>query len=339
MSECYNSLIIGAGNIGTKFDKPNQDIVLTHAHAYHQSPKFRLVGIVDTNLALAKKETKKWGCKAYDKIETAFNENKIDVVSICSPTETHLSIFKQLPFKKIKLCFLEKPIAKNTEESKEILSIAKRTKIPVQVNYSRRFIPQFSALKKEIYLGNFGEFLSGTGYYSKGILNNGSHFLDLLHFLVAQTKSVKILDHCVDFKADDPSATLHLTLNNGKNFFLHHVDYRHHYIGQLDLFFSKTRILISDLGSRITFFETKNNPLFPGFKKITKIKEMEVSFSDALKRAVENIAFFLKGKEELICPLSEALESTKPCLTTLDAIKKQSSFMQGMQEAQTALYQ
>lgn len=91
----------------------------------------------------------------------------------------HAKVLEEVAKFKPKMVIAEKPLTATYEEAKMVFDLYKN-RIPLTVNYSRRFLKEFQDLKSEIQ--SFGKFLKGTGYYGKGILHNGSHMIDILRF-------------------------------------------------------------------------------------------------------------------------------------------------------------
>ena len=87
-----------------------------------------------------------------------------------------------------KLIFCEKPISNSLEEVIKINSACKELGILLAVNYTRRWDEDIIRLKSEIDSNSRGSIRSVVTYYNKGILNNGSHILDFLNFLIGDIK-------------------------------------------------------------------------------------------------------------------------------------------------------
>jgi hypothetical protein len=56
------------------------------------------------------------------------------------------------------------------------------------VNYSRRYAKGLQSLRQQILNNDFGKFQGGTGYYGNGLLNNGSHMINLVEFFIGAYK-------------------------------------------------------------------------------------------------------------------------------------------------------
>ena len=151
------------------------------------------------------------------------------------------------------MIFAEKPLTKTLPEALEIKQLYSSLPISVQLNYSRRFVPEIIRLRNNIKDGLHGRYLSGTGYYGKGLLHNGSHLLDLLHNLLGDIHDYRLTSVINDFYDDDPSVSAVLTVQDGVPFFLQSIDCRAYTIFEMDLLFERGRIRLidSDLSLRI----------------------------------------------------------------------------------------
>ncbi len=273
----YNVLIIGAGNIGALYDKPNSEFVLTHAHAFNLHEKFRLIGFVDLNKNKAESAAKIWGCQAFESIKQVFINNKIDVISMAVSDDSHYKLLSKIAEFPVKFVIAEKPLAKTWEQASDLIELYKTKNIPMSVNYSRRFVPEFCKIKQDIKNNIYGSYISGTGYYGKGILHNGSHLLDFLRFMLGEINCVDYINHSFDFSDYDPSVSAVLTFDNNQKFIIQHVNCNLYTIFEIDLLFEKKRIRITDSGRVVEIFNITDNPLYQGYKNITKVEEITTS--------------------------------------------------------------
>lgn len=313
MKAPFNVLIIGAGKIGAFFDKPSSKNILTHAHAFTSIKNFHLLGFVNRNPEKAKHAAAVWKSKVFSSIKQAFDTENIDVVCIATPDETHYDILQQISNYKMRLVFLEKPIATNIDQADTIRQIFKRKQIPILLNYSRRFVPEFEKVRLDIQNGNYGKYITGTGYYGKGVLHNGSHVIDLLCFLLGDIEHTHTISSSFDYSAEDPSMSVILTLNNKKQFFLQNVDHRLYTIFEIDLLFEKRRIRIIDSGFTIEDYTIEESRIFHRYKTITSKKLIRTHLGTSMYYAAKNILSYLRGTERLLSPINEAYKTMQIC--------------------------
>jgi len=313
--ELLRVLIVGAGNIGALYDTPKSKNVLTHAHAFSLHKNFTLVGFVDTDEAKAKKASAIWGGKAFSSIKDAFSDEQVDVAVNATPDHKHFETLKELMKLPIRFIFTEKPLTGTLSEAKEIQKLAKQKNIGIAVNYRRRFVPDFITLEKDIKNGRYGEYLSGNGYYGKGIVHNGSHIIDLLQYFIGEITSATPLIPSETKNGYDPEISYMIQFNGGKSFILQNIDYRNYTIFEVDLLFSKARLRITDSGFRIETQKVKDDKVFHGYRNMEVCAVKDTSLGMAMYFCADNIYRHLSKKEPLACSLADGC-------STMSAISK-----------------
>lgn len=118
-----------------------------HARVYAQLPECQLVGVVDPNPERAETVAEQHGCRAFHSVQQLI-EQKVDVVSIATPT-THHRASAELLLKQGIACLIEKPLAQDAEEAAHIKAAAEAGKAVLMVGHIERFNPIMRALKRE----------------------------------------------------------------------------------------------------------------------------------------------------------------------------------------------
>ena len=309
----YRAAIIGAGRIGAMLDDPGNPLILTHAHGYAACEDFEIVGFVDRDPARARDASARWGGAAFESIPQLFEAEPVDLVSVCLPDELHHAALRALAEVPVRLIFLEKPAVRTPAEADEIRALYAELPVRVQVNYTRRFLPALRCLRDAIRNGDYGKFLTGMGYYGKGLLHNGSHMLDLLRFFLGEVRSVATLGEVADFRDDDPSVSALLTMCCGGVFHLSHIDSRAFHIFELDLTFERKRVRITELGTSIETYSVGDDKLFEGYRTLNRDSQSSTEFTMAMHYAIGNIRNNLDSNEPLMCPLEDSLETVLTC--------------------------
>ena len=75
---------------------------------------------------------------------------EIDILSICSPTQTHEKIFNEACERGVKKIWLEKPSSINSTSIQRMIDKKNKHGIDVYVNYFRRYEKGFIKVKKEL---------------------------------------------------------------------------------------------------------------------------------------------------------------------------------------------
>lgn len=135
--------VIGVGHLGR-----------SHARIYSQLNNSQLIGVCDINKKLAGKIAKLNNTKAYYDFHELLD--KTDAVSIVVPTVKHYQIAKNFIQNKVHV-LIEKPITSTLNEATNLIKLAKKKKVLLQVGHIERFNAAVKALKKIINKPKFIE--------------------------------------------------------------------------------------------------------------------------------------------------------------------------------------
>ena len=125
--------VVGAGYLG-KF----------HAEKYASLPDCELVAVVDINEEAAKAVAQQFGAAALTDYQPLLG--KIDAVSIVVPTTLHHAVSKDFLSSGAHV-LVEKPITVTVAEAEELIAIAKRENVILQVGHLERFNPAVLGLE------------------------------------------------------------------------------------------------------------------------------------------------------------------------------------------------
>jgi len=118
-----------------------------HARIYAESKGAELVGVHDSNPDTARKIAEKYRTRAFSSLEEMVEA--VEAASIVTPTTTHLAI--AAPFlKKGKHVLVEKPIAMDTAEARELVNLADQNGAKLAVGHVERFNPVLAALEERL---------------------------------------------------------------------------------------------------------------------------------------------------------------------------------------------
>lgn len=126
--------VIGVGHLGQH-----------HTKHYAKIKTAQLVGVYDTDAKQSKKIAKKFNTKAYSSLDKMLDE--VDGVSIVTPTKYHAKI-AEICILRGKHVFIEKPISKTIKEADNIIALAKKHKVTLQVGHIERFNPALTPLNQ-----------------------------------------------------------------------------------------------------------------------------------------------------------------------------------------------
>ena len=320
--QTYNAVIIGAGNIASRFDTPKSTLVLTHAHALSNHPRIQLVGMMDTNVINGKKEAKKWKTNFYADYHEMLKKVQPDIVVVATPSVTHKEVLIDVLHSKPKVVIMEKPVVDEKREIALIRRIALKSGVPVIVNFRRRFDPALLEVRDALVKGTYGSVLSASAMYSKGIMHNGSHIMDLARYFFGEMLSAKAMHTIDDFNGGEPTVGGFATFERCPQFYFMAGDERSFYVFEFEIVTEKYRIRFIDEGRRISIQKVERDTMYKDDRVLGKTKMKESKLNEAMTRMVAHAVSVADGVVQSHSSLEEGLRTQEACYKFLESLKK-----------------
>ncbi len=286
-------LIVGCGNIAGIFDRarPLTDLPYSHAGAYTRDNRFALTACVEPNEKRRNEFMEIWRVpEVFHSFGQVLNsESRFDIVSICSPTDCHAHDIDMALELRPRMIFCEKPVTPSAEETKRIVAKCAQLNVSLAVNYTRRWDPKILELQADIQSGHWGVLRSVVGYYNKGILNNGSHMLDLLYLLVGPMDVIKAGKPIYDFFTNDPTIPVLMEGPHGVPVCLvcgHAEDYA---VFDIPFVFSHGAVVLEEGGMFWRESRVVDSEIFKGYRTLTEGVRKSGGYPYAMTMALENI--------------------------------------------------
>jgi predicted dehydrogenase len=315
----YKAVIVGLGNIAWKFDSDGVNFnsgPLTHAEAFQNSQRVTLVGGTSPDNSDCTLFSKHFGVPVYGNYREMIKETKPDIVSICSPTHLHFEHLHYCLEVGIPMIWLEKPPADNTSQLTKLISKLKATNSSkVLVNYQRRFSEEYGKLKEVISQNLLGDLKAITLTYSRGLLHNGSHNIDLLFYLMGDEI---VIDSYVVSKHNSDSPSFILELSGGITVSVIGLELPYHCFDTV-FTFEKGRASVLHGGMSTKWEIVAEHEFYPGFYRLIERNEHPLGSGGlycSLNHALSELIDSFEEKRE---PLS-SLSSAKKSITLIEAI-------------------
>ena len=138
--------VVGVGEMGQH-----------HVRIYNEIEDADLVGITDVNERRVKETAKQYKTKAFIDYKDLLKED-LDAVSIVVPSQLHKRAALEFIREGVN-CLIEKPIATNIEDAKEIIKEAETNNVKLAIGHIERFNPAVMKLKEIIENGILGKML------------------------------------------------------------------------------------------------------------------------------------------------------------------------------------
>jgi predicted dehydrogenase len=198
--------VIGVGHLGEY-----------HVQKYKAIPTVDLVGIVDANPDRADEMERRYQTRAFKTHHDIMDQ--VDAVSLVVPTEIHFEIAKDILSSGIHL-LIEKPITYRLEDADNLLSLAQKGGLVLQVGLVERFNPAVVKMEALLNAPVFIESHRMNLFTTRGIdvdvvLDLMIHDLDIiLHVIPSEVKELHAVGMSVITKKTD-IANVRMIFENG----------------------------------------------------------------------------------------------------------------------------
>lgn len=301
-------LIVGLGNIGLLYDLNKKRMQLTHASAFFKNKSFKIVGGVDKSKKILRIFKKKFKSRGFTKLESALKNLQPDVIVVSTNTKNHLEIINKIFLHKSNCKFIicEKPCGQSLNEIIKINRISKKNKCKIYVNYMR------SSSKHALYLKKFAStqknYFKGISYYTNGVLNDASHYINLFQFMFGKIIRIKN-----DIYKSQNSKLNDFTLffKNGEVKFirLNNVKYNN---SKFEIYFQKNMVYYNSDHNTLKIFNITRNKIYNN--KILNNKSsnfFDLEFEKIQSNVVSQVLKMMKKKYHSLVEIEDAIETMK----------------------------
>ena len=313
----FKVLLIGCGNIAGGYDmlQPDEALPLGHAKAFSQHGGFELSCCLEPKTAQRQAFQSLWqvphGYVSWQDMPQDLGA--FDVISICSPTSVHAQDIQAALALKPRLIFCEKPVTQHVAQTQQAVTNCARQQVLLAVNHSRRWSPEVLQLKQQLVQGQWGAVRSVSTVYNKGMLNNGSHMMDLLLNLFGPMQITHVGQAVVDHFDTDPSVDACLQTVDGAPIQLNVAHAQDYALFEMQIVTEKGVIAMEDGGARWRFRTAAPSAQLPGYNFLNHGEWVTPQGSPALRNTVANLHDALTHGAALACTGHHALQAQILC--------------------------
>jgi UDP-N-acetylglucosamine 3-dehydrogenase len=167
----FRAAILGCGGRGR-----------AHAAGYAASSHAQIVGCADPVIESARTLAQAHaGAKVYADYRTLLEEQRPDVVSVCTWPHLHREMVEASIQAGAKAIHCEKPMAPTFGDARAMHQAGEKAGVVMTFCHQRRFTPSFRQARDLIRAGAIGELVRMEGYCSN-LFDWGTHWFDMFHF-------------------------------------------------------------------------------------------------------------------------------------------------------------
>ncbi|MCK4993663.1 MAG: Gfo/Idh/MocA family oxidoreductase [Candidatus Omnitrophica bacterium] len=285
--------VIGTGHLGK-----------IHARIYNNMRGVDLIGICDTDNTKANSYASEFKSTAYSDYKKLFN--KVDAVSIATPTITHFKIARDFLKNNVHV-LVEKPITPTMLEAQKLVKIARAKRNILQVGHVERFNPAITTIQGFCKNPKFIECHRLSPYPKRGtdvsvILDLMIHDIDIVLSLV---KSPLKHTHAIGVNVlsqNEDIASVRLIFKNGTVCNLTASRVSDEGMRKIRIFQKDSYLSLDYAQQKIIYYKKENN-LITKKEILVKKKEPLVeelsSFIDCIKKGKQPVVRGKEGKDAL----------------------------------------
>ena len=290
-------LIIGCGAIAGGYDqkagRTSESIMsqhaLTHAGAYRKAG-LTPAACVDPTDSIRQDFMAFWGVKSgFRACSDIPVDARYDIVSICTPASLHLTSVKEALAFSPSVIFMEKPLASDLDEAAEIIDLCKAADVRLVVNISRRWDSVLQQFIDDIRSGKWGELRRVVGVYGKGLKNNGSHMLEIIHRLTGKV----VIENAIvrGYSQDKADPDIEVTAISESNVRVNLLPGDSQDFTQFEcrITTSEAEITMCDGGLRWEVRRAAPHPAYPGYRMLDSAEHITGGYLPVMENAIKMV--------------------------------------------------
>jgi predicted dehydrogenase len=306
----HDVILVGLGQIGMGYDLEldARKYIYTHARAFSLHPDFNLVAGVDQDSKKCTLFKNHYQLPVYEDIKEALNDFQPDCIVVAVPTKMHNETVKLiLSHCRPKAILCEKPLSYSLEDALEIVESCSKRGVHLYVNYVRRGDPGVMKVDRWLKSDRIRVPVKGIAWYSKGVLHNGSHLMDLLTFWLGSVNSFKIISPGRSFGQDDHEPDFLVSFDKGDILFSSTWEEEFTY-SEIELIAPNGRLRYENFGELIYWQKVIQNPVHNNENILSKEKEIIKSDMDCYQLNIASqLSSALKGLDHSLCTAEKSL--------------------------------
>jgi predicted dehydrogenase len=295
-------LLVGLGNIAYGYDIGlPETYVQTHARAIAMHPGLSLAAAIDPSEKNRQLFEAEYGISTAASLDDLPRDFQAEIVIIAAPTQSHAKLVDAVLTRfrpRIVLC--EKPLGNSLDEARFINGRCAQEGVRLLVNYIRPAETGTLTVKGMIDTGRMGPFCKGAAWYSKGLVHNGSHFVNLAQFWFGKVKQIQVFDSGRMYGDADPEPGFVLKFDHACIAFQAAWEESCSFYG-IELVSPSGRLLYEKGGETISWQEPETDTVQAGYYRMGPAVPIHSNMERYQWQVAEQLVLAYTGKPHTLC--------------------------------------
>ena len=326
----YSAAVIGLGNVGAQYDSEESELQSadTHASAFLTYGKTRLAAGCDIDAERRDQFSRVRNITSvYETSSDLLSKEKIDIVSIATPAESHAELCLAALDAGVKAVLCEKPFVCTVDEGKRVLEACSKHNAIIVVNHWLRWSPYYRRLKEFISTGQLGEISSIGCHYTKGVMNYGTYAIDLLRYLFGEVSRVRATERApIDTGDENIGGTL--DLEGDIPVFLTVNDYHLSDVLELEIIGSRGRLVVTSDSIEYWKFEQDEHGRWIEHDDPSPAPFSVEHGAPFVEAIADLVAFLDNGSNNIACSAEDGLRAVQVVLALKESADKKGKEVQ-----------
>ena len=311
----FRTALIGAGRVGANYaDDPltrRYFCYASHAQVLAEHPAFAWEAVVDPDSSALSQAVAHWGLRnGVPSMHDLLKQYDPEVLVLATPPTARAAAVEACPG--LLAVLSEKPLGLTLKDAATFLNVCDARGVQVQVNLWRRCDPLMNKLANGELRAIVGRPHVVHGIYGNGLLNNGTHLIDLCRMFFGEVVGIRVLGPMLRNAAlplaGDFDVACQLRFAAGLIGVLQPLDFRHYREVGLDIWGEQGRLEIWNEGLVVQALARQPHRALSDASEIAvdAPKPLQSTVGEALIHVYDNLAAALQNSEPLQSPGASA---------------------------------
>jgi predicted dehydrogenase len=276
----------------------------SHAQVLAEHPAFAWEAVVDPDPSALSQARARWRVPyGASSVTDMLKQYEPEVLVLATPPSVRAAAVEACHGLKAVVC--EKPLGITLKEAAAFLNVCDTRGVHVQVNLWRRCDPLMRQLAAGELQAIVGRPQALHGIYGNGLLNNGTHLVDLCRMLFGEVVGIRVLGSARSSEASpipgDFDVACQLRFSDELTAVLQLLDFGHYREVGLDIWGEKGRLEILNEGLVVHAFPRRPHRSLSDTREVAtdSPERLQTTVGEALFHVYDNLAGALRDSQQL----------------------------------------